>query len=48
MPMELYFGLGDSTAADNVTVTWGDATTSDLGVVPGDQVLRLEPQEPAP
>jgi hypothetical protein len=43
MPMELYFGLADAAAADNVTVTWADASTSDLGSVPGDQVLRITP-----
>ena len=43
MPMELYFGLGGAAAADNVTVTWADATRSDLGAIPADQVLRVTP-----
>lgn len=44
MPMELYFGLGGATAADNVTVTWSDATTTDLGAVSSDQVIRVTPE----
>lgn len=44
MPMELYFGLADATWAENVTVTWADATTSDLGSVEADQVIRITPQ----
>lgn len=43
MPMELYFGLGDAAQADNVSVTWADATTSDLGAVPADQLIRVTP-----
>ena len=43
MPLELYFGLGAATAADNVTVTWADSTTSDLGVIAADQVMRITP-----
>jgi hypothetical protein len=48
MPMELYFGLADASAADNVTVTWADATTTDLGSVPADQVIRVTPQGVVP
>ena len=43
MPLELYFGLGGAAAADSVTVTWADATTSELGVVAADQVMRVTP-----
>jgi hypothetical protein len=43
MPMELYFGLGAATAADDVTVTWADATTTVLRSVAANQVLRPEP-----
>ncbi len=43
MPLELYFGLGSSEGADNVTVTWADGTTVDLGAVPADQILRVTP-----
>jgi hypothetical protein len=48
MPLELYFGLGDSASADNVTVTWSNAKTSDLGTIPADQVLRVTPQGVVP
>jgi enediyne biosynthesis protein E4 len=48
MPMELYFGLGGAAAADAVTVTWADATTSDLGPVPADQLIRVTPAGIAP
>jgi hypothetical protein len=48
MPMELYFGLADASAADNVMVTWADATTTDLGSVPADQVIRVTPQGVVP
>jgi hypothetical protein len=44
MPMELYFGLGDAATADNVTVTWADATTSDLGAFSADQIVRVTPE----
>jgi hypothetical protein len=43
MPMELYFGLGAAASAKDVTVTWADATVSDLGVVAGDRLLRVTP-----
>jgi hypothetical protein len=43
MPMELYFGLGDAAAADNVTVTWADARVSDLGALSADQIVRVTP-----
>lgn len=43
MPMELYFGLGDLAAADGLTVTWGDGTTTDLGAVRADQIIRVTP-----
>jgi hypothetical protein len=43
MPLELYFGLGSAEAADEVLVTWGDGTTSQLGPTAGDQVLRVTP-----
>ena len=29
--MELYFGLGAADAAEDVTITWADGTTTDLG-----------------
>lgn len=41
MPQELYFGLGQAVAADAVTVTWADGTTSDLGRTLADQVVRV-------
>ncbi len=41
MPQELYFGLGDASWADAVTVTWGDGSVSALGAIAGDQVLRI-------
>ena len=41
MPLELYFGLGAATAADDVRITWADGSTLDLGPVIGQQVLRL-------
>ena len=44
MPQELYFGLGGSANADRVVITWADGTTSDLGPVEGDRILRV----PAP
>jgi enediyne biosynthesis protein E4 len=44
MPMELYFGLGSASTAEDVTVTWADATTSELGPVPADQVIRVSPE----
>jgi hypothetical protein len=44
MPMELYFGLGGAATAEDVTVTWADATTSELGSFPADQVIRVTPQ----
>jgi hypothetical protein len=44
MPMELYFGLGDAATADNVTVTWADATTSNLGAFSADQIVRVTPE----
>ena len=43
MPMELYFGLGASDEAENVTVTWADASTTDLGPTRADQVVRVTP-----
>jgi hypothetical protein len=48
MPMELYFGLADAAAADNVTVTWADATTTDLGSVGANQLIRATPAGVAP
>jgi enediyne biosynthesis protein E4 len=48
MPMELYFGLADASAADNVTVTWADATTNDLGSVSADQLIRVTPEGVVP
>jgi hypothetical protein len=42
--MELYFGLGDAVTAEDVTVTWADASTSDLGAVAADQRIRVTPQ----
>jgi hypothetical protein len=44
MPMELYFGLDQSTTAENVRVTWADASTSDLGPMAADQLIRVTPQ----
>jgi hypothetical protein len=43
MPMELYFGLGPSAAADGVTVTWADGTVSDLGPMAGDRIVHVTP-----
>jgi enediyne biosynthesis protein E4 len=43
MPMELYFGLGEASAADEVSVTWADGTVSDLGAMPGDRLIRVTP-----
>jgi hypothetical protein len=43
MPMELYFGLGDSAVAADVTVTWADSRISKLGSVAGDQIIRVTP-----
>jgi hypothetical protein len=48
MPLELYFGLGESEDADNVTVTWADGTRFDLGTVAADQILRLTPESVRP
>jgi enediyne biosynthesis protein E4 len=44
MPMELYFGLGSASTAEDVTVTWADATTSELGPVAADQLIRVTPE----
>lgn len=41
MPQELYFGLGQAEVADEVVVTWSDATTTNLGSVQADQVIRV-------
>jgi len=43
MPLELYFGLGSSGAADDVAVTWADGTTSQLRAIAADKVLRVTP-----
>ena len=43
MPMELYFGLADAKSADDVTITWADGTTSDLGPVPSGRLLHATP-----
>ncbi len=43
MPMELYFGLADSDEAEHVSVTWADASTTDLGAQKADQVIRVTP-----
>ena len=43
LPLELYFGLGEARRADDVTITWADGTTLDLGPVDGRQVLRVTP-----
>ena len=43
MPLELYFGLGGAQRADNVTVTWADGTTDDLGGAAGDRIVRVTP-----
>ena len=43
MPMELYFGLGAASTADEVSVTWADGTISDLGPMPADQLIRVTP-----
>ena len=48
MPMELYFGLGAADTADDVTVTWADASTSDLGEMAADQRIRVTPQGVVP
>ncbi len=43
MPQELSFGLGDASAADTVTVTWADGSTTDLADVAADRILRVTP-----
>lgn len=43
MPLELYFGLGSAATADDISVTWGDGTTLNLGSVAGGQILRITP-----
>ena len=43
MPLELYFGLGPSGDADDVTVTWADGSVSELGSVTADRVVRVTP-----
>ncbi len=43
MPLELYFGLGSAERVDGVSVTWADGTTTDLGAVEADRVLRVTP-----
>jgi len=48
MPLELYFGLGDATAADDVTITWADGLLQDLGPVQGSRILRVTPAGVAP
>jgi hypothetical protein len=40
-PREAYFGLGTNAAADEVRVEWADGTTTRLGNVAADQVLRV-------
>ena len=44
MPMELYFGLGGTQRADDVTVTWANGTTTELGAIPADRLLRVTPE----
>jgi hypothetical protein len=43
MPMELYFGLGDASSAEQVTITWADGTVSELGPTAGDRLLHVTP-----
>jgi len=43
MPMELYFGLGTATRADDVTITFGDGTVVHLGAQDGDRILHVTP-----
>jgi hypothetical protein len=43
MPMELYFGLGGTATADNVSVTWADGSVSDLGSQSGDRLIHVTP-----
>ncbi|MEP6637747.1 MAG: CRTAC1 family protein [Chloroflexota bacterium] len=43
MPMELYFGLGGATTADELSVTWADGTVLDLGSMPGDRLIHVTP-----
>ncbi|MBM4408045.1 MAG: CRTAC1 family protein [Chloroflexi bacterium] len=44
MPLELYFGLGAATGADDVTITWADGTTTRLGPVEGDRIVTVTPE----
>jgi enediyne biosynthesis protein E4 len=43
MPMELYFGLGAASSADEVTITWADGTVLELGPTAGDRLLHVTP-----
>jgi hypothetical protein len=43
MPMELYFGLGSASIADEVSVTWADGTVSELGSISGDRLIHVTP-----
>jgi hypothetical protein len=47
-PLELYFGLGDSTVVDSVGVTWTDGTHERFGpAIPTGQVVVLVPGQSA-
>ncbi|HEX2648148.1 MAG TPA: CRTAC1 family protein, partial [Candidatus Dormibacteraeota bacterium] len=43
-PLEAYFGLGESTTADSVSVRWANGGESVLRDVSGDQVLKVSRQ----
>jgi hypothetical protein len=43
MPMELYFGLGDASTAEGLSITWADGSVSDLGPTAGDRLIRVTP-----
>lgn len=48
LPMELYFGLGDAKGADDVTITWADGSSLDLGALAGERIIRVTPAGVAP
>lgn len=48
MPLELYFGLGTASRAEDVSITWADGTRLDLGAVDGDRLVRVTPDGVVP